>query len=63
MLLRLVGSGIVNTVFKYSMIYMQLAFIIVTFELLTKICAKFYLLFVNIQHAYSVFALLGWLLL
>ena len=46
-LLQLVGSDIVNTLFKYR--YLRL--MIKTYELLMKSCAKFDLLFVNIQCA------------
>jgi len=46
-----VGTDIQNTLFKYRVSYRQLTFIIKTFELLTKSCAKFDLLIVNIQCA------------
>jgi len=52
-LLELVGTDIVNTLFKYSSSgeVRHLTLMIETFELLMKSCAKFDLLFVNIQCA------------
>jgi len=50
-LLILVGSDIVNTLFKYRVSYMHVTFMIVTFELLVKRCAKCDLLLVNTQCA------------
>jgi len=38
-----------NTLFKYLVGYRQLIFIIEMFKLLTKSCAKFYLLCLNIN--------------
>jgi len=43
--------NIVNTLFLYRVSYRQLTFIIETFEVLMKSCAKFDLLFVNVQCA------------
>jgi len=48
-LLQLVGTDIVNTLFKYRVNLRHLTFVIETFELLMNSCAKFDLLFVNIQ--------------
>ena len=50
-LLQLVGTDIMNTLFKYRVSYRHLTFIIVTFELLVKSCEKFDLLFMHIQYA------------
>jgi len=50
-LLQLVGNDILSTLSKYKVNYRQLIFMIETFELLMKSCAKSYLLFVNIQCA------------
>jgi len=50
-LLQLVDIDIVNTLFKYRVSYRHLTFMIETFELLTKSCAKFASLYVNIQCA------------
>jgi len=50
-LLQLVGTDIVNTLFKHRLSLRHLTLIIETFELLMKSCAKFDLLFVNIQCA------------
>jgi len=50
-LLQLLGTDIVNSLFKYGMHYRHLTFIIETFELLMKSCEKFDLLFKHIQCA------------
>jgi len=50
-LLQLVGTDIKNSLFKYRVNLNHLTLMIETFELLIKSCAKFYLLFVNIQYA------------
>ena len=50
-LLELVGTDIVNTLFKYRVSLRHLTLMIETFELLMKSYAKFDLLFVNIQCA------------
>jgi len=50
-LLLLLGTDIVNTLFKYRMSYRNLTFMIETFELVMKICEKFALLFMRIQCA------------
>ena len=50
-LLQLVDTNIVNTLFKYRVSLRHLTLLIKTFELLMKSCAKFDLLFVNIQYA------------
>jgi len=50
-LLQLVNTDIVNTLFKYRVSLRHLTLIIETFELLVKSRAKFDLLFVNIQCA------------
>jgi len=49
--LKLVGTDIVNTLFKHRVSYRHLTFMIETFEQLLKSCEKFYLLFINIQYA------------
>ena len=54
MLLQLVGTDIVNILFKYRISLNHLTLMIETFELLIKSCAKFELLFVNIQCATHV---------
>jgi len=48
-LLQLVNTDIVNTLFKYRVSLRHLTLMIETFELLMKSCAKFDLLFVNIH--------------
>ena len=48
-LLQLVGTDIVNTLFKYRISLRHLTFMTETFELLMKSCAKFDLSFMNIQ--------------
>ena len=50
-LLQLVGTDIVNILFKYTASYRHVTFMIDTFELLLKSCAKCDLLIVNIQCA------------
>jgi len=50
-LLQLMGTDIVNTLFKYRVSFKNLTLMILTFELLMKRCAKLDLLFVNIQCA------------
>jgi len=50
-LLQLVRSDILITLFKYRLSLRHLTLMIETFELLMKSCAKFDLLFVNIQCA------------
>jgi len=50
-LLQLVNTDIVNPLFKYKVSLRHLTLIIETFEVLLKSCAKFDLLFVNIQCA------------
>ena len=50
-LLQLVGTDILNSLFKYRMSYGHLIFIIKAFELFMKICEKFDLLFVHITCA------------
>ena len=50
-LLQLMGSNIVNTLFKYWVSYRHMIFVIKTFELLMKSSAKFDSLFVYIQCA------------
>jgi len=50
-LLQLVSTDIVNTLFKYRVSLNHLTLMIETFEVLIKSCAKFDLLFVNIQCA------------
>ena len=48
-LLQLVNTDIVNTQYKYRVSLRHLTLMIETFKLLMKSCAKFYLLFMNIQ--------------
>jgi len=50
-LLQLVGTDIVNTLFRYRVSLRHLTLMIETFELLMKSCEKLDLLFVNIQFA------------
>jgi len=50
-LLQLVSTDIVNTLFKYRVSLRHLRLMIETFELLMKSCAKFNLIFMNIQCA------------
>jgi len=50
-LLQLVGTDIVNTLYKYKVSLRHLTFMIEILKLLMKSCAKFDLLFVNIQCA------------
>jgi len=50
-LLQLVDTDIMNTLFKYRVSLRHLTLMIETFELLIKSCVKFDLLFVNIQCA------------
>jgi len=50
-LLRLLGTDIEKSLFKYRVIYRHLTVMIETFELLMKSCEKFNFLFVNIQCA------------
>jgi len=50
-LLQLVSTDIVNTLFKYRVNFRHLTLMIETFELLMKSCAKSELLFVDIQCA------------
>jgi len=51
MLLQLVGTNIENSLFKYTVNYRHLTFMIETFELLMTRCEKFDLLIVHIQCA------------
>jgi len=48
-LLQLVGTDIMNTLFKYRVSLIHPTLMIETFELLIKSCAEFDLLLVNIQ--------------
>jgi len=50
-LLQLVGTDIENSLFKYSVSYRHLTFMIETFELLMKSSEKYDLLFMHIQCA------------
>jgi len=50
-LLHQMNIDIVNTLFKYTVSLRHLTLMIETFELLMKSCAKFDILFVNIQCA------------
>jgi len=50
-LLQLVGTYIVNTLFEYRVRYRHLPFMIEALELLIKSCEKFDSLFINIQWA------------
>jgi len=50
-LLQLVNTDIVNTLFQYKVSLRHLTLMIETFKLPTKSCAKFDLLFLNIQWA------------
>jgi len=48
-LLQLLGTDIENSLFEYRVSYRHLTFMIETFELLMKSCAKFDFLFIHIQ--------------
>jgi len=50
-LLQLVSTDIVKSLFKYKVSYKQLTFMMVIFELTMKSCEKFDLLLVHIQCA------------
>jgi len=50
-LLQLLGTDIMNSLFKYGVSYRHLTFMIETFQLLMKRCEKFDLLFMHIQCA------------
>jgi len=54
-LLQLVGTDIINTLFKYKESYRHLTFIIKTFKLLTKSCSRFDMLFVKIHVQMHVY--------
>jgi len=50
-LLQLLGTDIMNSLFKYRVSYRHVTFMIETFEVLMKSCEKFDLLFMHIHCA------------